>query len=175
MKWLTALLVLLASCTATTQAHRTTTPEFEDDEFDRAFESDQPFAVRGSGSARPIAPAGTPYEPSGQPTAISVESNAHPRRLDSSDVVVLIRSHLPEVQRCYQSRLNQVGALQGRLVIELILQPDGEFTDVRVVDDTMGDPVVAACVVGVLDAMVLEGWQTVGTVTFQYPFVFAPR
>lgn len=95
---------------------------------------------------------------------------------DSSVVVKMIRTRIRAIQHCYEAELRRNPTLAGKVVVEFTIQTTGSVTNVKATQNTTGDANVAECVVATIQRFRFndpapEG----GSVTFQYPFVFAPQ
>lgn len=90
------------------------------------------------------------------------------------DVARMVDERRADITRCYEARLRVNPELRGRVRVSMTVQESGEVTDVRVVEDTLLDEEVAACVVGVVDSFSFSTGPTDGTVTYAFPFVFSP-
>lgn len=95
---------------------------------------------------------------------------------DSSVVVRMIRTRIRAIQHCYENELRRNPTLAGKVVVEFTIQPTGSVTNVRATSNTTNDSAVSECVVQTIQRFRFndpapEG----GSVSFSYPFVFAPQ
>ncbi len=95
---------------------------------------------------------------------------------DASVVVGMIRKRIRAIQRCYENELRRNPTLSGKVVVEFTIQTTGSVTDAKATTNSTGDAAVASCVVQTIRRFRFndpapEG----GSVTFSYPFVFAPQ
>jgi TonB family protein len=94
---------------------------------------------------------------------------------DSNTVVQQIKTRLRAIQMCYEQQLRRNPTLAGKVSIEFTIQPRGNVTDVRVKDNTTGDAAVATCVANTVSLFRFNPGPEGGSVTYSYPFVFAPQ
>lgn len=65
---------------------------------------------------------------------------------DLSGITAEVQRHLPELQACYQRRLQEQPDLAGEVVIHWVLQPDGQITEQCIRTDTVADDPLRECV-----------------------------
>ena len=94
---------------------------------------------------------------------------------DSNLVVQTIKTRLRAIQMCYEQQLRRNPALAGKVTIEFTIQPRGNVTDVRVKENSTGDSAVATCVANTVSGFRFNPGPEGGSVTYSYPFVFAPQ
>lgn len=94
---------------------------------------------------------------------------------DSNLVVSTIKTRLRAIQMCYEQQLRRNPTLAGKVTIEFTIQPRGNVTDVHVKDNTTGDPAVGTCVANTVSLFRFNPGPQGGSVTYSYPFVFAPQ
>jgi len=94
---------------------------------------------------------------------------------DSNVVVQTIKARLRAIQMCYEQQLRRNPTLAGKVTIEFTIQPRGNVTDVHVKDNTTGDAAVASCVANTVGIFRFNPGPAGGSVTYSYPFVFAPH
>ncbi|MCS6799625.1 MAG: AgmX/PglI C-terminal domain-containing protein [Myxococcota bacterium] len=87
----------------------------------------------------------------------------------------MIRSRRSAFQRCYETSLRNNPTLAGKVTVEFTIQPSGGVTGARAVENTTGDGALASCIVGVIGRLRWTTGPEDGSVTFSYPFVFAPQ
>ncbi len=95
---------------------------------------------------------------------------------DAAVVVKMIKTRIRAIQICYEKELARNPTLQGKVVVQFTIQPTGSVTNASATTNTTNDPNVASCVVSTISRFRFndpapEG----GSVTFSYPFVFAPQ
>jgi TolB-like protein len=90
----------------------------------------------------------------------------------TAELKAVLQGALPAVLGCYEPRLKEEPALEGRLVVGIALGKEGEVKEVTVAEDRLGDTVVAACVVAALRDLRFPG--SAANLQVTYPFVFAP-
>lgn len=95
---------------------------------------------------------------------------------DSAAVVRMIKTRIKAIQRCYENELRRNPSLSGKVVVEFTIQTTGSVTGAKSSTNTTGDPAVAACVVSTISRFRFNDPAPVGgSVSFSYPFVFAPQ
>ena len=94
---------------------------------------------------------------------------------DSNVVVQTIKTRLRAIQMCYEQQLRRNPSLAGKVTIEFTIQPRGNVTDVRVKENSTGDGAVATCVANTVGTFRFNPGPEGGSVTYSYPFVFAPQ
>lgn len=94
---------------------------------------------------------------------------------DANLVVRQIKRRLSAIKACYERQLRNNPALAGKVTIEFTIQPRGNVTGVKVKQNTTNDDSVAACVKTTVSRFRFNPGPDGGSVTFAYPFVFAPR
>ena len=96
--------------------------------------------------------------------------------IDSSDVDqgklgAFVRARIGLIKACYENQLKRNPNLKGKIRIRFTILETGGLADVAVIENSLGSPEVASCIVGTM-----RGWRTPfrpsGTVTVEYPFVF---
>ena len=99
--------------------------------------------------------------------------------IDSSDVDqgklgAFVRARIGLIKACYENQLKRTPNLKGKIRIRFTILETGGLTEVTVVENSLGSPEVASCIVGTM-----RGWRTPfrpsGTVTVEYPFVFSAQ
>ncbi len=88
------------------------------------------------------------------------------------DVRGALRQRLGEIGACYEAARQDDPDLEGQMTFELELQPDGTLS-ARVVEDQMGQPEMAACVVRVLTGLPMPGEGLEPGSVWRMPLVFA--
>lgn len=94
---------------------------------------------------------------------------------DSSIVVRTIRTRLRAIQRCYETELRRNPTLQGKVTVQFTIVERGTVSQARATENTTGSPAVANCVVSTVRRFRFNPGPEGGSVSFSYPFVFAPQ
>jgi TonB family protein len=94
---------------------------------------------------------------------------------DSNLVVSTIKTRIRAIQMCYEQQLRRNPTLAGKVTIEFTIQPRGNVTDVHVKENSTNDPAVATCVANTVGGFRFNPGPQGGSVTYSYPFVFAPQ
>lgn len=94
---------------------------------------------------------------------------------DQRVVVNLIRQRISAIRACYERELRRNPQLNGKVTVEFTIQTTGTVSGVRATENTTGDDAVAACVVSTVQRFRFNPGPEGGSVTFSYPFVFAPQ
>lgn len=94
---------------------------------------------------------------------------------DGARVVAAIKRRIGAIKSCYEQGLRRDPSLAGKLTMRFTVQPGGGVTDARASTDSLGDPSVANCVARKLRGLRFDPGPVGGSVTFAYPFVFAPQ
>jgi TonB family protein len=94
---------------------------------------------------------------------------------DQRVVVNLIRQRISAIRACYERELRRNPQLSGKVTVEFTIQTTGTVSGVRATENTTGDDAVAACVVSTVQRFRFNPGPEGGSVTFSYPFVFAPQ
>jgi hypothetical protein len=92
--------------------------------------------------------------------------------LDQSEVGKVIYEHAAEVKKCYEAGLALSPGLQGRIVVEFAISPQGRVSDARAAEDTTGSTVLPGCLLGKLRSWVFPKPRGGVTVQVKYPFQF---
>jgi hypothetical protein len=92
--------------------------------------------------------------------------------LDQAKLGQFVRARMGALKACYESQLKRNPALRGKIRIRFSVLETGAIADAVAVENGLGSPEVAACIVATL-----RTWRTpfrpTGPVTVEYPFVFA--
>ncbi len=94
---------------------------------------------------------------------------------DQSQVTRMIRGRQSAFRRCYETALRNNPSLSGKVVVEFTIQERGNVSSARAVENTTNDPGLGTCVMGVVRSLRWREGPEGGSVTFAYPFVFAPQ
>jgi TonB family protein len=109
----------------------------------------------------------------GRAAAERAEAVGGSGELDDAEVRRVINQRMTAVRMCYERQLRRNRQLQGRLNIQLTIGMSGSVSSASAVQNTIGDPDVAACVVSVLRNAHFAA-PSGGAVTISVPFVFTP-
>ena len=94
---------------------------------------------------------------------------------DQAQVTQMIRRRQSAFRRCYETRLRENPALAGKVSVQFTIQESGSVSGARHIENTSNDAALASCVVGVVARLRWNPGPDGGSVTFSYPFVFAPQ
>lgn len=94
---------------------------------------------------------------------------------DSAVVVKTIKSRIRAIQRCYETELKNDTSLAGKVTIKFTIQQSGTVSNVSSTANTSGSSGLAACIVKTMKRLRFRPGPEGGSVTFSYPFVFAPQ
>jgi|SRR6478736_323515 len=89
-----------------------------------------------------------------------------------AEIQASIRSHFSELRDCYVHRLRFNPNLEGKVQTKFAILPSGEVTSVHIIDTTIPDCFVPACMADVFQRMTFSPAEGVTTVT--YPVMFSP-
>ena len=84
-------------------------------------------------------------------------------------------TRLRAIQRCYETELRTNPTLEGKVTVEFTIVERGTVTNARASENTTGSAAVANCVVRTVRRFRFNPGPDGGSVTFSYPFVFAPQ
>ena len=94
---------------------------------------------------------------------------------DSGLVVQMIRGRQSAFRRCYETSLRNNPTLAGRVAVRFTIQPAGNVAGAQATENSTGDAALASCVVRVISGLRWRQGPEGGSVTFSYPFIFAPQ
>lgn len=96
-----------------------------------------------------------------------------PGLLDPAAVNRRVRERMSAIRRCYERELREDPTLAGRLEVSFAVQMTGQVDGVRVSEDTVGSPRMAACVTQIFRGLprFTPGPED-GVARFTYPLVF---
>lgn len=94
---------------------------------------------------------------------------------DAALVVAMIKKRIGAIRACYEKELKRNPTLAGKVTIEFTIQPQGNVTGVQVKQNTTGDDNVGTCVKNAVGGFRFSPGPEGGSVSFSYPFVFAPQ
>lgn len=87
-------------------------------------------------------------------------------------VVRMIQTRQAAIRACYERELRSDPSLAGRVKVSMTIQESGSVTGVRIVENTIGNDAVGACVTRVVAGFRFNPGPDGGSVTYQFPFVF---
>ena len=91
-----------------------------------------------------------------------------------ADITARMTSVQQPIAGCYQAALKTNRKLQGTIVLAFAAAPTtGQFQDVTVTRDELGDPAVRQCVIDAIGKLKLDKPQA-SRVSITYPIHFAP-
>ncbi len=105
--------------------------------------------------------------------ALADESGAG--AFDPSIVTGMIRRRIRAIQSCYERELRNNPTLNGRVLVRFTIQTSGSVSGASATENSTGSPAVATCVVRTISRFRFNPGPEGGSVTFAYPFVFAPQ
>ena len=83
-----------------------------------------------------------------------------------------VRKILPKIRYCYENGLAKNYEINGRIVVEFVIQTTGKVSDSKVAETTMNDSDVEKCVAEQVGKVQFPAPKDKGTVVVKYPFVF---
>ncbi|MGB5267886.1 MAG: AgmX/PglI C-terminal domain-containing protein [Polyangiales bacterium] len=96
-------------------------------------------------------------------------------RIDAFVVRQKIHKDLPKINRCYASALRFEPELAGKVSVRFAVVRKGYVRGLRVVENTTGNDRVERCVARVVSAIRFPSRRTGKSLSFTFPFVFAPQ
>jgi TonB family protein len=107
---------------------------------------------------------------------VSGRVSAAAPEVDSADVdraalSRYIRDRLNAIRGCYERELKRNPSLKGKVVVRFNITPAGRAGDVRIEENSLGSPEVAACITGLMRSWVFP-FKPPDEVPVQYPFLF---
>ena len=94
---------------------------------------------------------------------------------DQNQVTSMIRQRQSAFRRCYETELRNNPTLAGKVTVQFTIEERGNVSSARASENTTGSGSLASCVVGVIQRLRWAQGPEGGSVTFSYPFVFAPQ
>ena len=122
------------------------------------------------------APADAPAGPNETTSAVTDPEPAagrpdDPETLSNEYVEDMIGSRRTQLQKCWMSRLKDKPDLRGKLTVQFEITRRGHVRDVSVVDSTLGDPALSACVSTVIERLPFRGFRG-PEIAIAYPITF---
>jgi hypothetical protein len=94
---------------------------------------------------------------------------------DQNQVTSMIRQRQSAFRRCYETELRNNPTLAGKVSVQFTIEERGNVSAASATENTTGSAGLASCVVGVIRRLRWAQGPEGGSVTFNYPFVFAPQ
>jgi len=94
---------------------------------------------------------------------------------DSKLVTAEVKKRLRAIQICYEQQLRRNPGLQGKVTVEFTIEQSGTVSKAVATSNTTNDPAVASCVVDTVKRFRFNPGPEGGSVSYSYPFVFAPQ
>jgi len=89
------------------------------------------------------------------------------------DVIAgVVRGHQKEIRACYERELSHNHALQGRIVVDFVIDGQGDVTSASVHETTLNDAWLENCVLDVVRGFKFPPPAGAGTVHATYPWTF---
>ncbi len=92
---------------------------------------------------------------------------------DQNEIELVFQKHKGAINRIYQRALRRDPTLQGKLVLELTIAPDGTVTRVRILSSELNDPGLEKRILAKVKRFRFKA-RKVETVTVRYPIDFLP-
>lgn len=102
-----------------------------------------------------------------------VESESSEPALTRDEIRLVVRAKLPRVRECFEIGLASNPNLRGRLLLRFEINPSGKAEQVEVVEDQLGDPSVAACMIELLPHWQFPRPRNGQPIAITYPFAFS--
>ena len=94
---------------------------------------------------------------------------------DAKLVTAEVKKRLRAIQICYEQQLRRNPGLQGKVTVQFTIEQSGTVSKANATENTTNDPQVASCVVDTVKRFRFNPGPEGGSVTYSYPFVFAPQ
>jgi hypothetical protein len=89
-------------------------------------------------------------------------------------ILMFIKQHLNEIRHCYEQTLQRAPNTAGRLKVGFTIGTDGRVSAARIIDGSIQDNVMRACVVGKISRWAFPKPYPTSPVNITYPFGFNP-
>jgi TonB family protein len=117
-----------------------------------------------------VAPAAPKVEPTpGPPSKPAVARPPAPSGLDPAKTQAVVKSRLPEIQRCYERGKMDYPDMKGRVTLRISVSESGGVTSAMVETSSLGSSSVESCIVGVVKAWKFPA-PVGGPAVISYPF-----
>lgn len=93
--------------------------------------------------------------------------------LTREEIRMVVRAKLPQIRGCYQAGLARTPQLGGRTLLRFAIGPDGKAGEIEIVEDQLGDPEVASCLVTALASWQFPRPRDGSSIVISYPFSFS--
>lgn len=92
--------------------------------------------------------------------------------LDKNIIRRVINKNMAKVKYCYEKSLQKNPLLEGKIVVNFTIAPDGTVTAVTAKETTLGDADTETCIMKVVQSMLFPKPVGGGAVIVNYPYVF---
>jgi TonB family protein len=93
---------------------------------------------------------------------------------DAKLVTAEVKKRIAAIKICYEQQLRRNPGLQGKVTVQFTIEQSGTISKANATENTTNDPAVASCVVDAVKRFRFNPGPEGGSVTYSYPFVFAP-
>ncbi|HEX5659805.1 MAG TPA: AgmX/PglI C-terminal domain-containing protein, partial [Polyangiales bacterium] len=93
---------------------------------------------------------------------------------DAKLVTAEVKKRISAIKACYEQQLRRNPGLQGKVTVQFTIEQSGTISKANATENTTSDPQVASCVVDAVKRFRFNPGPEGGSVTYSYPFVFAP-
>jgi TonB family protein len=93
---------------------------------------------------------------------------------DAKLVTAEVKKRIAAIKICYEQQLRRNPGLQGKVTVQFTIEQSGTISKASATENTTNDPAVASCVVDAVKRFRFNPGPEGGSVTYSYPFVFAP-
>jgi len=132
-------------------------------------------ASGGGGQKQGEGGAITERAPAGRIKVESGDDVGGSGEFDSKLVTAEVKKRLKAIQICYEQQLRRNPSLQGKVTVEFTIEMSGTVSKANATANTTNDAAVASCVVDAVKRFRFNPGPEGGSVTYSYPFVFAPQ
>lgn len=94
---------------------------------------------------------------------------------DQGRVSSAIRARSAAFRACYERELRNNPSLAGKVTVQFTIVPAGTVSGASAVENTTGSASLGSCVVSTISRLRWNPGPDGGSVSFRYPFVFAPQ
>lgn len=100
---------------------------------------------------------------------------AHADALENTEVQTVMQQSLSPIRHCYEDLLGERRLAQGKIRVNFKIDLHGKATDIKALEDTLGDERMAQCVFYSVLKLQFPKPRGNDGVSVTYPFVFRPR
>ena len=93
--------------------------------------------------------------------------------LDKDIIRNVIKGHISEVKRCYESELLKNSSLAGKVMVRFTVGREGKVVESKVEESTLANPVAEKCITDAVLSWEFPKPKGGGVVVVSYPFVLA--